>query len=83
MFQTVSPGGEAARALMSLCQGRWRVSDFATEFRTLAADSGWNTSALIYTFLNGLSPCMKDQLIALELPEDFDSLITLMMRIDK
>lgn len=38
--------------------------DYAVEFRTLAADSGWNNSALADTFLCGLSAKIKDQLIS-------------------
>ncbi|XP_060924550.1 uncharacterized protein LOC132998821 [Limanda limanda] len=38
IFNTTSPGREAARALMGFRQGNRRVSDYAIEFRTLAAD---------------------------------------------
>lgn len=55
---------------MSLCQGRWSILDYAIELRTLAANSGSNNAALIDTFLSGLSPTIKDQLISLDLPDN-------------
>lgn len=33
VFQTVSPGREVARALMTLRQSKYKVSDYAIEFR--------------------------------------------------
>ncbi|CAL9685258.1 unnamed protein product [Knipowitschia caucasica] len=83
VFQHISPGREAARALVSLRQGRRRASDYATEFRTLAAESEWNQSALIDAFLHGLSSTLKDQLAPLDLPDDLDELISLVIKIDK
>ena len=50
IFQNVTPGREAARALVGLQQGKRRVSDYAIEFRILAAESGWNSSALCDAF---------------------------------
>lgn len=46
--------------------------DFAIEFQKLAAESGWNNSALIDAFLHGLTAKIKDQLVSLEVPEDLD-----------
>lgn len=67
IFDHTAPGCEAARALMGLRQGRRHVADYTIEFRTLAADSGWNSSSLFDTFLFGLSDPLKDQLAPLEL----------------
>lgn len=83
VFQTVTPGREAARALVGLRQGRRSVFDYAIEFRTLAADSGWNQPALVDAFYNGLSEMLKDQLTLLDLLSELDSLIYLASRIDK
>lgn len=71
------------RALMSLWQSRQSVSDYATESRTLANDSGWNNSELLEAFLHGLAANVKDQLIALDLVDDLNSLIALMMKTGK
>uniref|UniRef100_A0A8C9Z2Z8 DUF4939 domain-containing protein n=1 Tax=Sander lucioperca TaxID=283035 RepID=A0A8C9Z2Z8_SANLU len=51
IFQHVTPGREAARALVGLRQARRRVSNYAIEFRILAAESGWNSFVLSDTFL--------------------------------
>lgn len=72
LFDHTPPGREAARALGGLCQGRPRAIDYAIEFRTLAADSGWNAAALLDVFTQGLSGSIMDQLAPLELPSDMD-----------
>lgn len=82
IFDHTTPGRESARALMGLRQAKRRVSDYAIEFCTLAADSGWNPAPLCDAFLHGLADRIKDQLTPLELPEDLDSLISLAVKID-
>lgn len=57
--------------------------DYAIEFRTLAADRGWNNSALIDTFLSSLSHKIKDHLISLDIPEDLDSVIALTHKLEE
>ena len=52
------------------------------EFRTAAADSGWNVPALRDAILTGLSDPIKDQLAPLEVPRDLESLIAVSIRID-
>lgn len=42
--------------LFRLRQGKSSVSDYALQFRTLAASSGWNETALITAFRQGLNP---------------------------
>ena len=82
IFDSTAPSREAAQTLMALRQGRRRVADYAIEFRTLAADSGWNSASLFDAFLHGLSASIKDVLIPLDLPSDLDSLIALAIRTD-
>lgn len=43
--------------------------DYVIEFCTLEADAGCNNSALIDTFLHGLSAKVKDQLIYPDIPK--------------
>uniref|UniRef100_A0A4W6DG68 DUF4939 domain-containing protein n=1 Tax=Lates calcarifer TaxID=8187 RepID=A0A4W6DG68_LATCA len=83
VFQTVSPGREAARSLAALRQGRRTVLDYAVEFRTLASDSGWNQAALCDAFFNGLSETLKDYLTPLDLPSELEALIALASKMDK
>lgn len=74
---------EASRALVGLRQGRRRAADYAIEFRTLAAKSGWTQSALHGAFLHGISSPLKDQLDPLDLPDDLNALIALTVKINK
>lgn len=83
IFQNIVPGREAARALVRLRQGKRHVSDYAIEFRILAAESDWNEAALYDAFLDGLLDPLKDYLVPVDLPADLDSLIALAVKIDK
>ncbi|XP_034074729.1 alpha-N-acetylneuraminide alpha-2,8-sialyltransferase isoform X1 [Gymnodraco acuticeps] len=82
VFDHSSPSREASRVIMQIKQGQQRVTDYAIYFRTLAADSGWNTPALIDAFMNGLKDSIKDQLAPHELPTDLDSIIAMAIHID-
>lgn len=82
IFDHSTPGPEAARTILSLRQGSRPVVDYAIQFRTLAADCGWNPSSLLDAFHYGLSDAIKDQMVALDLPRDLDSLISLAIKID-
>lgn len=67
---------------MQLKQHHRQVVDYAIEFRTVTADSGCNSPALIDAFMNGLSEPIKDQLAPLELPQDLNSIISMASRVD-
>ena len=58
------------------------MCDYAIHFRRLAAESGWNNTALYDIFLKGLSPDIQDLLIPLDLPTTLDALIALAIRTD-
>lgn len=83
IFQSFSPGSEAARLLTCLCQERRSVLDYTIEFRTLAAESGWNNAALVDAYISGLSQRIREQLISLDLPDELDSIIAITNRIDR
>ncbi|XP_061136628.1 uncharacterized protein LOC133155378 [Syngnathus typhle] len=82
VFDPVSSDREKARELCQLSQGRESVSDYAIRFRTLAAECGWNQTALYDLFLKGLSGTIQDLLVPLNLPSDLDALIALAVRTD-
>ena len=67
---------------MSLSQGNQPVADYAIDFRTQACLSDWISAAQCDTFLNGLAPYIKDELISFDLPPSFDGLIELTSRMD-
>ncbi len=77
VFDRSALGNEAARALSLLRQGTRTVSDYAIEFRTLAASSGWNSMALWDHFLHGLAEQIKDEIYSQELPPSLDGLVEL------
>ncbi|KAK3545249.1 hypothetical protein QTP70_002372 [Hemibagrus guttatus] len=52
--------------LCRLKQGSMSVSEYALQFRTLAAASGWNEQALITTYRQGLNPRVRLHLAAYE-----------------
>lgn len=76
IFQSATPGWEAVKALVELCQGKRSVLDYTIEFCTFAADSGWNQPAFVDVFSNGLTETIKDHLIPLNLPLELNALIS-------
>ena len=62
-------GKEASQRLLQLRQGSRSVAgSLAVEFRTLAAESGWNEEALQGVFQNALSSKLKDRLTSWKNP---------------
>ena len=74
--------GDAAKRLLNIRQGTKSVADFSVDFRILAADAGWDEPALRGVFVNALSEQMKDELAARDDSTDFDSLVTLAIKLD-
>ncbi|XP_072889749.1 uncharacterized protein [Hemitrygon akajei] len=55
---------DAAKRLLALRQGSRSVAEYSVEFRTLAADSGWNDEALQEVFQQGLCDKTRMQIPA-------------------
>ena len=66
--------------LMSLHQGNQTTAAYATEFCTLAAESGWNEAGLRSAFR--LSEYIKDELVR-DKPATVDELIALAIDVDE
>ncbi|KAK3525000.1 hypothetical protein QTP86_012572 [Hemibagrus guttatus] len=66
--------------LCNLKQGLMSVSDYALQFRTLAAASGWNEQALITTYCQGLDPRVRLHLAAYEDSIGLEKFIQLSIR---
>lgn len=49
----------------------------------MAANSDWNNAALIDAYISGLSQCIKEQLISLDMLDDLDSVIAITNKIDR
>ena len=75
-------GRDAGNRLLSIRQGARSVAEFALDFRTLAAESGWNEEALLGAFYKGLNENLKDELAARDDVATLERLIELTIRLD-
>ncbi len=82
VFDHPVSGREASKHLLTLSQGFRSAADFAIEFRTIAAGSGWNNEALMVCFQGGLSEPLQDELATREPAADLESLIAIAIRLD-
>lgn len=83
IFQETTSGREAAQKLLGLRQGRRSASKYAVEFRTLAAEVGWDSKVLCDIFVCGLAHRVKDSLAPLDIPSSLNELIALAIKIDR
>uniref|UniRef100_A0AAQ4RGT8 CCHC-type domain-containing protein n=1 Tax=Gasterosteus aculeatus aculeatus TaxID=481459 RepID=A0AAQ4RGT8_GASAC len=74
---------EAASRLLKLRQGQQAVADFAIDFRTLAAESRWEESALMTTFYHSLGDSLKDELVNRDWGNTLEDLICLAAQLDR
>ena len=81
VFDHPSQGADAAGRLHSLQQGSQSVADNTLEFRTLAAESGWDNAALRSAYRRGLLEELKDLLVR-DHPSSLNELSTLAHRLD-
>ena len=81
VFDRSSTSLEASRELLRLHQGQNTVSDFTIDFQTLATDSGWEGRALVDAFLHGLAEPVKHELLTRDLPDSFDRLVAMAIRV--
>lgn len=82
IFDHPLKGKEAATRLLSLKQGSSSVAQYAIDFRILAAESGWDDTALQGVFIKGLNERVKDELAARDETNSFEELISLTTRLD-
>lgn len=82
VFDHPVKGKEASKRLLSLNQGARSVAEYSVEFRTLAAEAGWDESALQSVFLNGLSEQLKDEMALRDDSDDLDSLVSTAIKVD-
>lgn len=68
--------------LLSIRQGKWRVSEYALDFCIMVAESGWNETAPQAVFRNGLNENIFTELACSDNSLNFDSLIELAIRLD-
>ncbi|KAK3530547.1 hypothetical protein QTP86_027911 [Hemibagrus guttatus] len=67
--------------LCHLKQGKMSINEYALQFRTLAAKSGWNEQALLASYRQGLDPQVRLHLAAYEDTIGLERLIQLSIRV--
>ena len=82
IFDHPVKGKDASQRLLSLRQGARSVAEYSVDFRTLAAESGWNDESLQGVFRKGLSEAVKDELAARDESDSLDDLVALAIRLD-
>ena len=82
IFDHPLKGKEAANRLLSLRQGSSSVAQYAIDFRILAAESGWDDTALQGVFMKGLNDRVKDELATRDETNSLEELISLATRLD-
>ncbi|KAI2652387.1 Transposon Tf2-9 polyprotein [Labeo rohita] len=82
VFQPTSESGEAGEQIVTLRQGRRTAADYALEFRTLAAQSGWNDGPLKLHYRRGLNPDLQVELACHDEGLSLNQYIDLSIRID-
>ena len=82
VFDRSVSGPAATRQLFRIHQGQRSISDYAIDFRILAASAGWGEQELHGAYYNGLSERLLDELSTCELPVSLEGLIDLTLRIN-
>ncbi len=82
VFDHPLSGRQASKRLLTLRQGNGSAAEYAIQFRTVAAGSGWNDEALMVCFLNGLSEAIKDDMATREPSSDLETLFCQAIRLD-
>ncbi|KAL0181794.1 hypothetical protein M9458_024200, partial [Cirrhinus mrigala] len=82
-FQHPESEVEVDSRLYHLRQGERSVSQYTTDFRTLAVQTQWSDAALRTAFYEGLSTRLKDELAVRELPATLEGMIQLALRVDQ
>lgn len=82
LFDRSARGEEAAAQLARLRQGKHSVTEFAIEFKTLAASCDWNAASCRAMFRAGLNEEIQDEIATHEIPSGFDDLVDLALRVE-
>ncbi|KAK3510723.1 hypothetical protein QTP70_015981 [Hemibagrus guttatus] len=81
VFGKPSWDSSVGEELCRLQQGKLTVPEYALQFRTLAAKSGWNEQALLAAYRQGLNPQVRLHLAAYEDTIGLERLIQLSIRV--
>ncbi|XP_073701959.1 matrix-remodeling-associated protein 5 [Garra rufa] len=82
VFQPTPESGDAGEQIVALRQGRRTAADYALDFRTLAAQSGWNDGPLKLHYRKGLTSELQVELACRDEGLTLAQYIDLSIRID-
>ncbi|KAK3566740.1 hypothetical protein QTP86_004452 [Hemibagrus guttatus] len=82
VFEYPAGGKDVSTRLLQLSQGRRLAAEYAIEFRTLAAQSGWNDVALKAVFQCSLNIELQAELACKGVDHSFSEYVTLAIQID-
>ncbi|KAL0147695.1 hypothetical protein M9458_057004 [Cirrhinus mrigala] len=82
VFQPSPESSEAGEQIVALRQGRRPAADYALEFRTLAAQSGWNDGPLKLHYRRGLNQDLQVELACRDEGLTLSQYIDLSIRVD-
>lgn len=63
IFDHPVASSDTSNRLLSLRQGHLSAANYSVEFRTLAAELGWDDKALQSIFMRGLNEAVKDSIV--------------------
>lgn len=75
-------GKEAGEQLLALYQGRDTAVDYSLTFRTLTAQTGWDTGPLKLLYPKGLSAELQSELACCDEVKTLEQFINLSIRLD-
>ncbi len=82
MFEYPAGGKDVSTQIMSITQGNRTAAEYAIEFRTLAAQSGWNDVSLKAMFHRSLNTELQTELACKGEDSSFAEFVTLAIKID-
>ncbi|KAL0171117.1 hypothetical protein M9458_031428, partial [Cirrhinus mrigala] len=82
VFQPTPESGDAGEQIMALRQGRRTAAEYALDFRTLAAQSGWNEGPLKLHYRKGLNSDLQVELACRDEGLSLSQFIDQSIRID-
>uniref|UniRef100_A0A3B1JLN1 ribonuclease H n=1 Tax=Astyanax mexicanus TaxID=7994 RepID=A0A3B1JLN1_ASTMX len=82
VFDNPPDGKEGGEKLLKIRQGGRTAAEYALEFRTVAAASGWNDSALVLVFQRGLREEVQKELACRDDDLTLERLIGMAIRLD-
>ncbi|KAL0202757.1 hypothetical protein M9458_000775, partial [Cirrhinus mrigala] len=82
VFQPTPESSEAGEQIVALRQGRRTAAEYALDFRTLAAQSGWNDGPLKLHYRKGLNSDLQVELACRDENLSLNQYIDLSIRVD-